>query len=296
MNQDFESIKSQIGIATAMLQTATLKNQTLDNLWDTEFQVFSQWGEDGIINFLCDRLNIAKPNCFEIGTEDFSESNTRFLAHYRNSRIFAVDSDSKLNEWVNNSPLKWRTNFMSKQLFVTVENINNLYAEALHFLGEINLLSIDVDGVDYWLLRALENINPQIIIVEYNALFGGKFDITIPYSEDFDRSKAHFSYLYYGASLRAFVELLEERNFILVGVNRACNNAFFVPKDLYNLISIKNKGIMEEYLKVNFRESRDVKGNLSYLNKIQSQKLIENEMVLNISTNEIAQLKNYLEA
>jgi len=56
------------------------------SLWDVDYRVFSQFGDDGIIDFLCSRLSLHKPVFIEIGTEDYGESNTRFLYQLRTAR------------------------------------------------------------------------------------------------------------------------------------------------------------------------------------------------------------------
>jgi hypothetical protein len=78
-------------------------------------------------------------------------------------------------------------------------------------------LSIDVDGVDYWIWRAVEAVRPAVVVVEYNSLFGAERRVAVPYRSDFQRSRAHFSESYYGASLGALVALGRRRNFLRAG-------------------------------------------------------------------------------
>jgi hypothetical protein len=117
----------------------------------------------------------------------------------------------------------------SKKMWITLDNLNCV----LDFCKEKNLgiLSIDVDGNDYWFLEKLIVINPSIIIVEFNVAFGLR-PIAVPYDDQFDRSRKHESWEYYGASLSAMWNLCNKHNYSLVEVSKNGINAFFVRNDL----------------------------------------------------------------
>ena len=121
------------------------------------------------------------------------------------------------------------------------------------------MLSLDIDGVDYWILSKLSVLEPSIIICEYNSLFGQKKAITVPYKENYIRSNEHYSNLYYGASIKAFIDLMKKKNYYLIGTNSAGNNAFFLKKNIWN----KAKKLVKETNIYNskFRESRNKKVN-----------------------------------
>ena len=82
----------------------------------------------------------------------------------------------------------------SKKSFITAENINTIIEEE-GFNGQIGILHIDIDGMDYWIWKALKVVEPQIVIIEYNSVFGNERAITVPYNADFQRSKYHYSFL-----------------------------------------------------------------------------------------------------
>ena len=159
----------------------------------------------------------------------------------------------------------------------------------LGFSGEIGLLSIDIDGNDYWVWEAINVINPAIVICEYNGLFGSTYPISIPYNPDFYRTKAHFSNLYFGASLPALVILGNKKGYDFVGSNSAGSNAFFVKKNLSS--KLKTYSAKEGFNKPVFRQSRNARGRLTYLNKKESEKILENMNVINIETGETILLK-----
>lgn len=109
--------------------------------------------------------------------------------------------------------------------WVTAENINDLIQEN-EFSGEVDLFCLDLDGIDYWILKALNVIQPRVIVVEYMNIFDSEQSVTVPYSPDFNRFDTHPDYC--SASLSAFVKLGREKGYRLVGCNRYGFNAFFI--------------------------------------------------------------------
>ncbi len=174
--------------------------------------------------------------------------------------------------------------------FISQENINQLIQNA-GVSGDIGLLSIDIDGNDYWIWDSISDklISPRIVIVEYNSVFGRDVAITIPYKSDFVRSAAHFSNLYYGASLKALVLLAQKKGYIFVGSNSAGNNAFFVRKDVAGLL--QECDTESGYVESKFRESRDENGNLSFLKGKDRLEVLQGVMVYDVEKNELIELR-----
>ncbi|MGH7869018.1 MAG: hypothetical protein ACREP9_15625, partial [Candidatus Dormibacteraceae bacterium] len=196
----------------------------------TEFRVFSQWGEDGIIQFLLAHIPIPNPVFVEFGVENYLEANTRYLMHRNNWSGLVLDgSEAHISDLKARSEF-WRHDLLAVNSFITRENINSLISGA-GIEGDIGLLSIDIDGNDYWVWEAIEVISPRIVICEYNALFGPRLPITIPYQADFHRTHAHFSNLYFGASLSALFSLGQQKGYRFIGCNSSGVNAFFVRED-----------------------------------------------------------------
>ena len=90
---------------------------------------------------------------------------------------------------IRNQDIYWRYELEALQAFITKENINSLISGA-GITGEIGLLSIDIDGNDYWITEAISVINPIILIIEYNSAFGYEKHYSVPYDKTFVRSKA----------------------------------------------------------------------------------------------------------
>ncbi|MBI1920096.1 MAG: hypothetical protein HYS23_03340 [Geobacter sp.] len=129
--------------------------------------------------------------------------------------------------------------------WLTLENIDLIEKYAKY--RELGILSIDVDGNDYWFLERLIKTNPALIIAEYNSSFGLK-PITVPYDHNFDRTTKHESWTYFGASLSAINYLANLHGYSLIEVSNSGINAFFVRRDL---MSIDDRELMPEYA---FRE------------------------------------------
>lgn len=229
---------------------------------EAEFRVFSQFGEDGIIQHLIHRVEIANPTFVEFGVEDYHESNTRFLLVNDNWSGLIIDGSEAHVDFLHQTGLDWRHQIDAVSAFIDRDNINELIGAAA-IEGDIGLLSIDLDGNDYWILEAIEVVSPRILIVEYNSVFGPEAAVTIPYDPGFVRGDAHPSWLYWGASLPALTHLAGEKGYMLVAGNRAGNNAFFVRRDVDG--DLHEVSVADAYEASKFRESRGPGGELSYV-------------------------------
>ncbi|PSN20267.1 hypothetical protein C7271_03050 [filamentous cyanobacterium CCP5] len=247
-----------------------------------EFKVFSQWGEDGIIQFLLRKIEVKSKTFVEFGVQNYTESNTRFLLINNNWSGLVLDGSEENIYYIKKDPIYWKYNLKAVHAFITRENINQLILDH-GMTGEIGLLSVDIDGNDYWVWQSIDVISPAIVIAEYNFRFGPEKAVAIPYNPDFVRSQAHPSMIYYGASLKALWQLGQQKGYVLVGSNSAGNNAFFIRKDL------KPEGIPsvmpeEAYVAAQFRESRDSDGQLSYLSLAEEQQILATLPLVNLDT------------
>jgi len=194
-----------------------------------EYKVYSQNGEDGIINEIFKRIGTTNKTFVEFGVEEGLESNGHFLLFTGWNGLWIEGSDKffiKIKELFS-EPLS------TKQLkavcaFVTIENINSLI-EDNGITGEIDLLSIDIDGNDYWVWKAITCIQPRVVMVEYNAKFPPPCEWIMEYDPNYvwnDGSDKQ------GASLKSFELLGKELGYKLVGTTTNGVNAFFVKKEL----------------------------------------------------------------
>lgn len=300
MRRIFKKVVGQLIDPRSVLLERILLNQgklfsklptkyNIHNLSEVEFCCFSQWGEDGILDWLISCLGDLPKTFIEFGVENYRESNTRFLVLNRNWSGLVIDGSDKNISNVKKQKIYWRHSIEAVCSFITKENINSLISDAGHS-GETGLLSIDIDGMDYWIWDAIDIIDPVIVVVEYNSIFGDLHSITAPYRHDFQRSKAHFSNLFFGASIKALKLLGEKKGYRLVGTNSNGCNAFFVRNDLAGRILDRLDGVW--IFPASFRESRDKSGSLNFLKVSARTKVINHLKVFSLDANQEVRLED----
>ena len=228
---------------------------------NAEFRVYSQWGEDGIIQYLVNQLSIPNKVFVEFGVENYLESNTRFLLINNNWSGLVIDGSQKHIDYIKSDSIYWSHNVKAECEFITIDNINDIFLKN-GIKDDIGLLSVDIDGNDYWVWESINCIQPRIVVAEYNSLFGPHAKVSTPYTPSFYRGDAHYSKVYYGASIAALTNLASQKGYSLVGSNIAGNNIFFVRDDL--LGSLKVMTPAEAYRRAQFREFHDEQGALTY--------------------------------
>jgi hypothetical protein len=211
-----------------------LEGQPLPSVWETGFRVFSQFDEDGLILFLLAVLGTGTRRFVDLGAGDGTHaSNCANLAlnlgfdglfvdakepeAERGRRFYAAHPDTRERP----PPFV--------QAFLTRENVNEVVSTA-GFEGEVDLLSVDVDGNDYWLWEALEAVRPRLVVIESHTELGFE-DHVMPYDPDFDARSAPPG-MRIGASPAALVRLGTELGYRLVGSNLYGFNLLFARSDL----------------------------------------------------------------
>ena len=197
-----------------------------------EARILSQNGEDGVLLHLFSRVGTGDRRFVEFGVEDGRECNAAALAiHFGWSGLLMEGSPDDVERARRFYRGRAGDRVRVRACWVTAENIDSFLVEE-GFGGELDLLSIDVDGNDYWIWRAVCSVRPRVVVVEYNASLGPEEALTVPYDPDFDHRAAHPSQMYHGASLAALEKLGREKGYDLVGCESAGVNAFFVRGDL----------------------------------------------------------------
>ncbi|MCR5209087.1 MAG: hypothetical protein K6C99_02630 [Lachnospiraceae bacterium] len=192
------------------------------------YKVYSQNDEDGIIEEIFNRIGTKNKRFIEFGVQDGLESNTHYLLFKDWSGLW-IECDSEAFEKINRKFVNVIREGNLKVLceFITKDNINELFKKA-GFTGEIDLLSIDIDGNDYYVFENISVVNPRVIIAEYNGKFPPNYEWKQPYFDKhlWDGTDKH------GASLAALNHLANEKGYKLVCTNLNGCNAFFVRNDL----------------------------------------------------------------
>jgi hypothetical protein len=193
------------------------------------YKVYSQNDEDGIIQEIFKRIGTTNKTFVEFGVQDGLESNCHFLL-FTGWKGLWIEGDGiffkRLQEYFSKPLLTNRLIAINR--FITTDNINDLIGVEGKITGEIDLLSIDIDGNDYWIWEKINCIQPRAVVIEYNAKFPPPCEWVMEYNADhiWDGSDNQ------GASLKS-LELLGDRiGYSLVGTNRNGVNAFFVKKEL----------------------------------------------------------------
>jgi hypothetical protein len=259
------------------------------DLRSAEFRVSSQWGDDGIIQYLIAQVAVKERSFVEFGVENYEEANTRFLLENDNWRGLILDGNSDNMAAVRSSNLFWRHDLSATAAFITRDNINDLISRA-GFTGAIGLLSIDIDGNDYWVWKAIDVVDPDIVICEYNAVFGPDLAVTVPYDASFDRTRAHSSNLFWGCSLQALRRLGSSKGYVFVGCNSAGNNCYFVKSNLAGNLKVPNA--KEGFTPSLFRESRATDGTLTYLAGEDRFQAIQDMEVYDVESEKIETLRS----
>lgn len=272
--RNFDDLKILSG--QSVLESKRQNYSIYKNINQAELRIFSQFGEDGIIDFLVEKLNIRFIKFVEVGTADYSESNTRFLFETGKAEGVIIDSDEKLVSKVERLFGLWRGNIRVVPLFVNKENLNQTLIKN-DSMDDIDLFSMDIDGVDYWIIKELPNRISKIFIAEYNANFGPDIEVTVPYDENFNRTKHHYTNLGWGMSLKALIKLMNNKGYEFVGSNSAKCNAFFVRKDLIKLININLPNIndLSQYTDIKVNEGLDRNKKLAFYNKKQKNEAMK---------------------
>jgi hypothetical protein len=261
LQDDIEyDLKNPKVLTGRLLSEINSKKENVKSLNEVEFQVFSQWGDDGIIQYLIQKVDIPNKTFIEFGVENYTESNTRFLVINNNWSGLVMDGSENNISYIKDDPVSWAHELHSWPVFITKENINELITKflSLGYAKDVGLLSIDIDGNDYWIWEAINTIEPVIVIVEYNSLYGSDNAFTTPYQPDFFRLNKDNIILHYGSSLLSLCDLAETKGYDFIGCNTAGNNAYFLRKDKNS--SFKKLSPGEGYVISKFNEMKNPDG------------------------------------
>ncbi|MFZ5910934.1 MAG: hypothetical protein ACOYYU_13045 [Chloroflexota bacterium] len=211
--------------------------QTQDKGLDFEqvgFNLYSPTYEDGILLYIFSLIGTTNKKCVDIGAGSVKGSTVANLIVNHGFKGLLIDGNSQsiqlVKKYYANHP---ETRFSPPQAvsaMITAENVNELLNE-YGYVGNIDLLCLDIDGMDYWILKAIDVVSPQVLVVEYQDILGPDKAWTVPYKPDFnlqDYPVNRKENNYCGASLSAFVSLCKHKGYRLVGCNKGGWNAFFV--------------------------------------------------------------------
>ena len=199
-----------------------------------EFSGFSQNGEDGILDVLRNKLINSNRYFVEIGAADGIDNNSAWLTVAEKYQGLMIEGDSGLVARAKRMIGHYSLGLQIVEMFVDVNSVNVIRDKAQ--FSDPDVFSLDIDGVDYYLARALfaAGFRPKIFVVEYNSVFGPDMPRTVKYEDNFIYTKAHSSELYYGVSIAGWIKLFEEQGYKFVTVDKNGVNAFFVDPTCFD--------------------------------------------------------------
>jgi hypothetical protein len=288
--QKFHYETNKVLLNQGKMQAETNKGKLMiQSLDEVSFQVFSQRGEDGIIQYIISQMEIPNKIFIEFGVENYLESNTRFLLMNNDWSGLVIDGSKQHVRFIKEDFIYWKYDLTAYHSFITKENINRLISGYTN-CKDIGLLSIDVDGNDYWIWEAIDVIQPRIVVCEYNSAFGAKHAVSVPYNSNFVKEKAHYSNLYFGASLAALCFLADKKGYDFIGTPSAGVNAFFVRKGLSSKFHTYKPE--ENFHMTANRDSKDKRGKHSFLLHEQRLPAIKEMPVTDLKTGKEVYIKD----
>jgi len=205
----------------------------LPSFEDVEFRAFSQNGEDGILLFVFGLIGMGQRRGVEICAGNGIQCNTANLIVNHGWHGLLCDGNKRLIEKGRDFYSRLGDTYCYPpklvSTWITRENVNQII-KGNGYEGPVDLLSLDMDGVDYWVWESLDVIRPRVVIAEIQCIWGSDRAVTIPYAHDFRSQLIDRFGVYSGASLPAFVKLARKKGYRLVGVQRLGFNAVFVEE------------------------------------------------------------------
>ena len=177
-----------------------------------ESNVYSQCGDDGVLLRLFELLGVTNRRFVEFGAWDGVHfSNTANLRlHHDWSGLLMEGSDRADGQLV-------------KRETIRAENVNELFRK-YEIPRAFDLLSIDIDGNEYWIWEAVRDYRPRVVIIEYNIFFSIDVSKTMPY----DAGHRWDETMFHGASLAALRKLGRKKGYSLIHTDSYTPNAIFV--------------------------------------------------------------------
>lgn len=196
-----------------------------------EYSWLSQNGEDGVIRHLFDRIGFESRWFLEFGFGAVQCNSLRLMKHEAFSGLLMDGSVENVNFFNAAARRQELKSVKAVQAFITRDNLEALISSN-GVPRDIDFLSLDVDGNDYWFWQQLECVSPRVVCIEYNAGLGPDWSATVPYADDFERFSVHASGFFHGASLAALHALGKNKGYYLIGCDLSGTNAFFLRNDV----------------------------------------------------------------
>jgi len=195
----------------------------INNLQQSEKSIFSQHGEDGVIEALLKNIPIKHNYLVEFGAHDgINMSNSRYLIKEKNWSAFLIEGDKRFYATLSNL-YQGYSRVKTQETFITPENIDDLFTQA-GVPEDFDLMSIDIDSIDYHVWEGLNKFTPKIVIVEYNSTVPADVEYIVDRNDAIKLSGTSKE----GASLLAYEKLAIRKGYQLIYTELSGSNAFFI--------------------------------------------------------------------
>ena len=207
-----------------------------DNIADAGFRCTSQFEEDGIILYILAAIGMETRSVVEMCCGDGAEcmATNLILNHGYKGHLFEGSDQNFLNA---HAFFKSKKDCLLNQpvitnSWITRDNVNDLLRDA-GATGEVDLFSLDVDGIDYWIWDAITEISPRLCVFEIHNLIPGDLSLTVPYSDSFDYLAGDGGrHWFRSVSLEAMRKLSAKKGYRLIGAHKHGFNVFFLRNDI----------------------------------------------------------------
>lgn len=212
------------------------KTELLPRLEETGFKVYSQFEEDGLLLYIFTMVGVTNKKVIEICAADGKEcmASNLIINHGWNGLLFDGDEQNIQTgkDFFKANPSTFLIPPKFVQAWITKENINELIFKN-QFNGEIDLLSLDIDGNDYWILKAIIVCSPRVIICETHDIIPSELSLTMPYNPKFQYHDLPEDVKdYRSVSLLAMTKLCKEKGYRLIGSHKYGFNVIFMRNDV----------------------------------------------------------------
>ena len=237
VQNDIASIQGQVqkSIESHWLLAAKSGIKIFDDIKDAGFRCYSQFEEDGIILYLLSCIGKKTRTVVEICCGHGSEcmAANLIINHGYKGYLFDGNQDAvnAAASFFKNQKDCYLVEPTIKTAWITRDNINDLLKNS-GVSGEVDVLSLDMDGNDYYIWEEISEIQPRICVFETQNVVPSNLAVTIPYKEDYVMGEGGFDRQFRSVSLLAMIKLSKKKGYTLVGSHKHGFNVFFVRNDL----------------------------------------------------------------
>ncbi len=230
-SQETQGRQSQLVLYHLYREMVARRDRVLPQFTEVGFRCHSQFEEDGILLYIFALIGTTNKTCVEICAGNGIQCNTANLIVNHGWWGYLFDGDdnnvAQGRAYYQNSRDTFLYPPRFQRAWITAENVNDIIRGS-GVPSDVDLLSLDIDGMDYWVWKAIDSIRPRVVVCETHNAIGPQDALTVPYDPNFKSTVPN----YHSASLAAMTSLADQKGYRLVGTHRYGFNAFFILKEI----------------------------------------------------------------